>query len=145
MDHKIKIYVAGFLFNDSNTKVVLIKKARPDWQKNKYNAVGGKVDFYDTSYANAMEREFTEETGVKIPMDQWQNFCTLHGKDYYVKFFRAFVSDEILNSVKSITDESIEIFDIDAVSTLGTVKNLSWLLPLALDKNIKQGDIFETT
>lgn len=36
-------YVCGFLMSYDMDKVVLIKKNRPDWQKGKWNGVGGKI------------------------------------------------------------------------------------------------------
>jgi 8-oxo-dGTP diphosphatase len=41
-------YVVGFLFNEGKTKVVLIKKNRPDWQKGYFNGVGGKIEGDET-------------------------------------------------------------------------------------------------
>lgn len=40
----MKEYVLGFAFNRERTKIVLILKNRPDWQKGKYNGIGGKIE-----------------------------------------------------------------------------------------------------
>lgn len=53
-------YVAGFLFSEDGEYVALVEKQKPEWQKGKYNAIGGKI-----------------EAGIS-------------GKDWKVYFFRAF-------------------------------------------------------
>jgi 8-oxo-dGTP diphosphatase len=57
------IYVAGFLFSEDESKVVLIEKNKPDFLKGLFNPVGGKKENNETSL-EAMIREFKEETGV---------------------------------------------------------------------------------
>lgn len=37
-------YVLGFLFNENLTKVVLVRKKRPEWQCGLLNGVGGKIE-----------------------------------------------------------------------------------------------------
>jgi 8-oxo-dGTP diphosphatase len=76
-------YVCGFAF-DARDHVTLIRKQRPTWQKGKLNGVGGKVETVDTtpiggtprtiareSSRHAMSREFLEETGVFVPVEDW--------------------------------------------------------------------------
>lgn len=60
----MKHYVLGFAF-DSRNRVVLIHKERPDWQRGKWNGVGGHINEGELPYS-AMVREFKEETGVLI-------------------------------------------------------------------------------
>jgi len=43
-----KTYVAGFMFSPDLENVVLIEKQKPEWQKGKYNAVGGKIEDGET-------------------------------------------------------------------------------------------------
>lgn len=60
---KVEIeYVLGFMFNEDESKVLLIMKNRPAWQAGKLNGVGGKIEAGETPI-QAMEREFAEETG----------------------------------------------------------------------------------
>lgn len=63
-------YVLGFLFNPYTTRVTMIRKTRPEWQKGKLNGIGGKIK-HDESPMDAMVREFEEETGLKVPADRW--------------------------------------------------------------------------
>ena len=55
-------YVLGFMFNEAESKVLLVWKNRPAWQAGKLNGVGGKIEAGETP-VQAMNREFAEETG----------------------------------------------------------------------------------
>ena len=45
---QIKEYVAGFLFSRDGSLLALILKNKPDWQKGKLNAIGGKIEDGET-------------------------------------------------------------------------------------------------
>lgn len=49
-------YVAGFMFNEDRTRVALIEKQKPDWQRGKLNGIGGKIED-DESPVEAMTSE----------------------------------------------------------------------------------------
>ncbi|KKM15352.1 hypothetical protein LCGC14_1696950, partial [marine sediment metagenome] len=76
-----KEYVVGFLFEEqpynNSTRVLLIKKQKPEWQAGAYNGVGGKVKDKESVHI-AMAREFREEAGVYIPPHEWRLFCHMH-------------------------------------------------------------------
>ena len=55
------IYTCTFAF--AGASVLLIRKARPDWQAGKLNGIGGKVEGAET-ITEATVREFREETGL---------------------------------------------------------------------------------
>lgn len=44
-------------------EIILIEKQKPEWQKGKYNLIGGKVESGE-NLEEAARREFFEETGV---------------------------------------------------------------------------------
>ena len=67
-------YVLGFAFNETKEKVALIKKLKPDWQKGKFNGVGGKLEPEELPM-EAMVREFKEETGYSSTEGDWNFFC----------------------------------------------------------------------
>jgi 8-oxo-dGTP diphosphatase len=58
-------YTVLFAFNSDKSKIALIKKNRPDWQKGFYNGIGGKVEENET-FLQAATREFFEEAGIVI-------------------------------------------------------------------------------
>ncbi|MEK6829038.1 MAG: NUDIX domain-containing protein [Nanoarchaeota archaeon] len=135
-----KIYVAGFLFSKDGDLVALVEKNRPDWQKGKLNAIGGKVEDGEDPLS-AMQREFKEEAGVDIR--DWTPFCVLVGNDeeynesgsnFEVHFFSCF-SNEILN-VKTMEDEEVAMYVVDQVQTRNIVPNLKWLIPMAFEKGL---------
>jgi 8-oxo-dGTP diphosphatase len=72
----IKKYVLGFMF--AGEHVGLVRKSKPDWQKGKWNGVGGKIetvqgfmDECDEHPLDAMVREFREETGLETSREDW--------------------------------------------------------------------------
>ena len=121
-------YVAGFLFNEEKTKVALIKKNRPQWQKDKYNGIGGHIEVGDRTPLIAMIREFGEEAGLTVT--NWKEFAGLQGPSWFVHFYWG-IGD--LRKIRQLTDESIEIFEIHELTELNVISNLRWLIPMALD------------
>jgi len=128
----MKKYIIGFAFNKDRSKLVLIKKNRPDWQAGKLNAVGGHLELYDASPLDGMVREFHEETGVFIAPKEWKQFGRL-GDDinYDIKLFKAFTDN--IYDVKTVTDEEINIFDVTTIPFTECISNIAWLVPMALE------------
>lgn len=129
----------GFLLDeDQPTRVVLIRKNRPEWQKGKLNGVGGKVEATDISPRQAMAREFREETGVLVT--SWDHFADLTWEEGIVHFFRAFASRDVLDSVRTTTDETVERHYVWTLAQPGqgldhVTPNLLWLVPLAAHRH----------
>ena len=126
-------YVVGLMFDDSSEEVLLIKKKRPKWQDGLLNGIGGKVE-KDESPLDAMIREFEEETGILHY--GWEYFATISGADgsWCVFFFKAF-SNKIYNA-KQTTDEPCGVYWAGDLPQ-NAISNLTWLIPMALDINIK--------
>lgn len=118
-------YSVGFLFNDD--QVVLIRKNRPEWQAGKYNGVGGHVEVGET-FEQCMEREFEEETGVRVT--GWTQFLIMDFPEAEIAFFTKY-DPEATYEVKTMTDERvrrIEVYDLDLY---GVIDNLKWIVPFA--------------
>lgn len=126
-------YVVGFLFDESSSLVVLIEKQTPEWQKGKWNGVGGKLEAGETPL-QAMVREFEEEAGLKI--DDWNHYCTLHGRNSEIHFFYSVVTAEKLMSVQTMTREQLGIWSLHrvAMENFPLLPNIRWILPMALMK-----------
>lgn len=122
-------YVCGFAFNNERSRVVLIKKERPEWQRGKWNGVGGKIESIDNSAYAAMAREFVEETGLATDEGAWRRFLVLRGTDWIVHFFRAF--DVPIDLCRTVTDEVVATMWVFTLP-LNSVPNLHWLIPLAV-------------
>lgn len=128
-----KFYVVGFMFDGPGQKVVLIEKKKfppnTDWAATPYNGVGGKLEDKETG-ADAMVREFFEETGVKTEKSEWTRFCTMYSTDWVVYFFKSFSTLNLLN-VRTMETEPISIHNVTSLPAV--VKNLRWAIPMALD------------
>lgn len=137
-----KRYVVGFLLNERRSEVALIRKNRPAWQAGRLNGVGGKVEPGE-GLADAMAREFEEETGLSIPPRSWDLICSIEWPDDAVRvgsaeptgvaFFRSISgADALAATVASRTDEAVEVWGVQAFGLHDEViPNLRWLLPLA--------------
>lgn len=139
----MKSYVVGFLFDEDREEVVLVRKNRPAWQAGLYNGVGGKIEIGEEP-ADAMVREFMEETGVTIT--DWAHFLTLNGDDgsydpkpdslFTVHFFSA-EQPKLHGLVQTMTDEEICVVPLRKIGAHNAVPNLAWILPLALTEGPK--------
>jgi len=122
-------YVAGFAFSKDFSRVVLIRKERPAWQKGLLNAVGGHVEQSDSTHDHAMIREWVEETGTESPI--WHPFARISEEgEFSVTFFCA-VGD--IEGVQTTTDEEVLVVSVAGLRHCATIENLPWLIPLALD------------
>lgn len=126
--------VLGFLFagHKKYPHVALIQKARPDWQKGKFNGLGGKVRPGE-SPAAAMTREFYEESGLWLLPHQWRLVVKLRSLDTgYVMWVYTTYVDEMA-ALKFEGDEPCywcgELPD-------AVVPNLRWLVPLCRDERL---------
>ena len=124
-------YVAGFVFDEADERVVLIRKNRPAWQAGKLNGVGGRIEDGESS-RDAMRREFREETGVVV--DRWELCGTLADeRGWSIDFYRATIPAALMRDVTSCTDEQVEVMFLEQLSSwIGqAIPNLSWLIPYA--------------
>ena len=100
-------YTVLFAFNSDKSKIALIKKNRPDWQKGFYNGIGGKVEENET-FVQAATREFFEEAGIVIDNEYY--FARVVCPNSIIYFFYAILTEEEFNQITSKTDEKIEKF-----------------------------------
>lgn len=121
-------YVLGFLFNSDRTQVKLIRKLRPDWQYNRLNGIGGKIEPGETAVL-AMEREFLEEAGVVTV--GWKKFAYMASLDWQCSVF-SLADDNYFREAYSKTDEVLEDIKVnELLSRSDCISNLHWLIPLA--------------
>ena len=122
-------YVVGFLFDDEINKVVLIQKKKPEWQKDHWNGVGGKIEHGETTI-DAMVREFEEETGVHIEEEKWHHVANIlfnYGASR-LSIFTAY-DTENLHNTRTQEEEVIAVWDVDNLP-VKKIKNLEWIIPL---------------
>jgi 8-oxo-dGTP diphosphatase len=134
---KMKRYVLGFAFDEKQKAVVLVLKNRPDWQKDKYNGIGGKIE-PDESPIHAMVREFYEETGMQTNKHDWNCFAKMNfnndilGGKAEVYVFKMFNNQ--ICQCSTTTDELIVIVGVKNLSNRPLMHNVPLLIPLALQK-----------
>lgn len=142
-----KYYVAGFMFSPDLENVVLIEKEKPEWQKGRYNAIGGKIEKGETPL-QAMVREFEEEAFIQTKQSDWKNLCLIGDDKYEVYFF--YCTFDRWRDYLTREDEEIFhvlIMDLHSISHK-LIDNLNWLIPLCIDKaknysgNIRTTEIY---
>lgn len=133
---KRQLYVCGFAYNGDD--VLLIRKNRPDWQEGKLNGIGGHVD--SESASDAMIREFHEEAGVLLDLDQLTLCVRLMVEEpkAIVTFFRLELTDKQCFKIKSMTDERVQWIHVFNLynTPYSIIPNLRWLIPLCRDVDV---------
>jgi len=124
-------YCLGFVFDPKKENVLLLKKARPEWQAGLFNGVGGKIESDETPL-DAMIREFEEETGYEN-LD-WGYFIEMYGHDWRVYCYKSQLPLKVLIEICGNTKDAEEPCKLFSPQNLsGTISNLHWLIPMALD------------
>lgn len=120
-------FVVGFAL-DHLGRVALIRKTRPDWQAGLLNGIGGHVEDGESPEA-AMVREFEEETGTRL--DGWEPVVQMTFPGAVIHFYRARTTADVLDGLRTTTDEEVHVADLGSLAPQFVVPNLAWLLPLA--------------
>ncbi len=68
-------YVCGFMFSPDKKQVALIRKTKPEWQKDLLNGIGGKIESGESPH-EAMVREFYEESGNTYVWRKLESYST---------------------------------------------------------------------
>lgn len=128
-------HCVGFFFDASRSRVWLIRKERPDWQRGRLNGIGGKIEPGETALA-AMVREFEEEVGFRV--DRWEEVVRLEhrARAGVIAFFRAFAASEAeFLAPRTMTDEQVGFYPVFDVIGLRSdvLPGLRVEIPLALD------------
>ena len=105
----MKNLVVGLIFDNKN-RVLLINKERPEYLKGKLNGVGGKVEDGESDL-NAIIRETKEETNLDIK--DWVLYSQANLKDFKISFFYTTLDSEEIEKYESLTDEILELHDIN--------------------------------
>ena len=130
-----QFYCLGFAFNGySCDEVALIRKLKPNWQKNQLNGIGGKVEKGEDPI-DAMRREWQEETGDTLKRD-WQMFLLLNGPTYSIHCYRDFMGEIAPLHDHFNGDEVITICSARLLPA-SCIPNLRWIVPLAADMSVK--------
>ena len=122
-------YVVGFMLDPTLSKVVLIRKQKPEWQVGLLNGVGGKVgdNIPGETPEQAIHREFKEEAGVDGL--NWTKFMHLQTPRSDITFFRAIGN---VHKAQTQTEEDIGVYDIhEIMDRCDTIPNIRWCIQMA--------------
>lgn len=109
-------YVCGYAFNEDKSRVALITKNRPEFLAGKMVGIGGKVE-ENESPPEAMVREFEEEAGTTTNINDWQIIGKMRFFGGEVIFYGATLSDSILDSTRTLTDEIVSVESVQDIMT----------------------------
>ncbi|MBI4120506.1 MAG: NUDIX domain-containing protein [Parcubacteria group bacterium] len=129
----MKKHTLGFIFDPSLSKILLVQKQRPEWQKGKCNGIGGKIELGERSL-DCIVRETHEETGLKINAEEWVYVGEIKSKEWNVDIYTTIYKGETSDAT-TITDEQIGWFETNNLP-LNVIGNLKWLIPQAAYKLI---------
>jgi len=134
-------FVLGFAF--AGEKVVLIQKTKPEWQKDKLNGLGGKIEVGEHP-VQAMVREFEEECGIHTHPEQWTQYAEMHSGQHLIHVFKAEINPTVSPHAFKQTDEGwVSLYYWPSASRLSyALPNLAWLIPLAKMEAGVYADIF---
>lgn len=104
-DNRGKGQVVGFVFDRQESTVVLIRKNHPDYQKGKWNGIGGQVEQGELS-VEAIRRECLEECGLDVPLSQWKYLEYVSEWELHVFFCN--IND--IHRAKTLTKEEVKVF-----------------------------------
>jgi 8-oxo-dGTP diphosphatase len=133
---KEQVYTIGALFPPDLSRIVLIKKIKPEWQKGKYNLPGGKTKTGETPQ-ECISREFYEETGLVVLPKEWKHIGSIIGTSsknkYIVDVLTAIIQGD--QDINNDTDEKARWFRLGSYSlrTAPLISNLDWLIPFAMN------------
>lgn len=123
-------YVAGLYCSGDKRFNLLIKKNKPGhWQHEKINLIGGHIEEYESD-AEAMAREFKEETGEQTYPSSWKHCITLRGPTWVVYFF--FMTGPTFIPIPCDEGEVAWHGDIPP----SVIPNLHWIIPLLKDETV---------
>jgi 8-oxo-dGTP diphosphatase len=121
-------FVDGLMFDPLLSRVVLIRKLRPDWQEGLLNCVGGKVEPGEDPEM-AVIREFREETGVSI--GGWKRFLDLKLKRDDGMLYCFYTIGNVDKATTEL-DETVGVYNVhEVMDRCDTIPNLRWLIQMA--------------
>lgn len=106
-------FVVGFCFSKDHSYVAIMKKNRPAEQAGLHNGLGGKVEPGEKP-ADAMSREFEEETGVYIWSKNWKHVgIKTDSETYFIDVYYA-RNDSVFNC-RTQEDEEVILALVDEI------------------------------
>jgi|SRR5271157_3815458 len=121
-------FVDGVMLDPTLSRVVVIRKLRPDWQAGLLNCVGGKIEPGEAPLA-AMNREFREETSVSGLL--WIPYCDMKLKLNDGELY-CFYAIGNVDKAHTVLDEDVLILPVaEVMDRCDTLPSLRWLIQMA--------------
>ena len=111
--------------------MLLIHKTRPAWQVGKVNGLGGKIEPGEDMY-DCITREIREESALETKKDQWV-FIGNISSDTVSLDVLGYVYEGSLEDAQTVEDEVVAWFPVASLPS-NIISNLSWLIPMTIDK-----------
>lgn len=119
-------YTLSFVFNPEVTRVLLIKKNRPEALAGNWNGIGGKLDPNEDTYDGAL-RELREEANIGAELKHLAE-VEINGSVIYCFYG---ISKEF-DAYQTMTDEVVRPMGIQTLLEFPLDPDASWLIMLAL-------------
>lgn len=108
------VYVNCVLISNDKKKIAYIfKQHGPEFLKNKYNFIGGKLNDTDNSYFEGAIREVKEESGVDIKLEHIHLINTIENEDFCLYNTVAIIPLSLLEQAYTAEKEPVYINDIE--------------------------------
>lgn len=128
-------YVVGLAFDEDLRVVALIHKEHgPESVVGMWNGLGGTIEPGE-SPAEAMSREFEEESGVGIPAERWRGLGVLETERYVLHFLTTSTDD--IYHCDTMEDEKVMLYSIRCLPE-EIMPNMRWMIPFALDQDVEE-------
>ncbi len=121
-----KHYVLGLVFNHPHDHVLLIKKNKPKWMKDRWNGIGGKIEEGEEPLV-AMQRESFEEIGTVYDWKHKVIFTCPGGTVFVFDAFSEWASIDFTQ----MEEEPLAEFSLEKLPKT-MMANLEWIIPLCL-------------
>ncbi len=139
----MKKYVLGFIICSELKTVLLIEKIKPEFQKDSFNGIGGKVEEGE-ELVDAMVRECKEECDLDISSIKWTPFCTMVcpkdsidkvSNSWSVACFVTNISANQYIATKQLENEVLQSLPLASIHLVNKklLGNISWLVGMGVD------------
>lgn len=128
----MKRYVVAFILTPDFEYVWLIRKNKPEWQKDCLNGIGGKIEDGEMPI-EAMIRELKEEAGVSFAPEQLTYVGNMlgtnnDGSQFEVCIFTGVHNDEMISQ----EEEKIDIYEVSEVKDHKHIENVPMLIETSI-------------
>ena len=122
-------FVLVMAYRESKDKFLLIEKNRPEFQKGRYNLIGGKVERGET-YTDAAIRELEEESGILTDNIEFNGI--IFGSWGVIECFSTNIRDSKINQPENETELVFDTTWEDVREDNKLMPNLKVVIPLMM-------------